>query len=151
MLLRRKDATLDTQRPEASPEYPLQIFIPFTTFENTQRSIEHAEQLCSGLSALIRIIRTQQVPYPLDLDHPAMAESTAQMEMSRLESGLPITAEMWLCRDSVSGLLKALPPSSLVILTYRRKLLLTREERLGRALKRAGHRVSMFLQEKSRV
>lgn len=144
-------ATRGFDRPTTGlPNPVLEIFIPFTTLHNAQRSVRHAEWLCSGLDAHLRILRVVEVPYPLDIDHPAVARDATREELEALESELPMTAAVWYSRDWAAGFLAALPASAMVILTYQRRLLMTREEKLSRALKRAGHRVSMFLEEKNR-
>lgn len=130
-------------------ERELTIFIPFTQLRLTQRSIAHAEWLCSGLPASIHVVRVMQVPYPLDLDHPAVAPDAVRSEMEALESELPLKVDLWYSRDWMDGFLRAIPDSSLVIVTYQRSWLFpNREERLARRLRLAGHRVSTFLEDK---
>jgi hypothetical protein len=138
--------------PRSSEQHKLNVFVPFTTERSARQSIAHAQWLCSGLDACIHIVRVVQVPYPLDLDRPAVSPEAFCAQMRVLECELPLRVDLWYSPDWTNGFLSAIPLHALVIVTFGRTWLFPScEERLARALKRAGRRVSTFLEDKPLV
>lgn len=127
----------------------LDTCIPFTTVQNVQLAIRRAETLLAGLEGNLHVVRVIVVPYPLDVDRPAVSRELVQQELNQLQSDLPLTASLWFSREWIAGFAQALPASSLVVLAYRKTLLPGREQKLARALKRGGHRVSIFQEDRS--
>jgi hypothetical protein len=138
----RSDAAL-AGTPDSQP---LELAIPFTNMLSVQQSIDHAEHLCSGLNAFIRVIRIVRVPYPLDLEHPPVTQASVVSQLSALSSSLPLRIEIWLAREWIPTLLTAMPSDALVLMTYRHRIWRTKEENVACALKRAGCQVSMIQQ-----
>jgi hypothetical protein len=122
---------------------PIEVVIPFTTMAQVQASLKDAARLCTGLDANVRVVRVVVVPYPLDLDRPAVPVSSIVDEMAGLSCDLPLTLDVRLSREKLPTLVDAMGTHPLVLLTTKRRVWRTKEERLALALQSAGHEVLM--------
>lgn len=133
-------------------EPALDVVIPFTTVVSVQRSIAFAEGLCSGLPAVIRIVRVVIVPYPLDLHHGTVSTEVLISQMSVLQSSLPLAIDIRFSRSLMPALMDALTARSLVLLTSKRRCMRrTQEQKIARALNTTGRQVSLMQEEKPRA
>ena len=54
----------------ATPQPPLEVVVLFTTMAETRSALEAASALAHGLSARVRLLVAQVVPFPLPLSEP---------------------------------------------------------------------------------
>jgi hypothetical protein len=76
-----------------------------------------AATLAQGLSASIRVLAPQVVPYPLSLDAPQVSSAWAMRQFRTLAEDAHVDSrvEVLLCRDRLDALRSALPAASLVV------------------------------------
>jgi hypothetical protein len=120
----------------ASP--PLELVIPVTTPELTRAGLKAAEWLAADISARIRLIRIQVVPFPLELTTPPVPLEFVQKQMEAYSSTLPLNREVRVARDYEPALFGALRAGSIVVVAARKRPWRTRNERLAARLRRAG-------------
>ncbi|HZU29262.1 MAG TPA: hypothetical protein VFA04_27315 [Bryobacteraceae bacterium] len=132
--------------PARAPESRLIIAVVFTGVQSTLVALRRAGELAAGLGAAIRVFDAHVVPYPLPLSEPDIHESHLVRQVRTVADTRPLdtTCEVILCRDPVDGLRAVLPACALVLLGGPRRWWPTRQMRLARALRRAGHEV-LFL------
>ncbi len=119
----------------------LDLVVPFTTPELTRAALDAANRMGAGLNPTIRLIRVQVVPFPLELDQSPVYIEFLKEQMAQFRSDLPVDREIRLARNFEDGLLGTLGSDSVVILAAPKRPWTTRNERLARALRRAGHMV----------
>jgi hypothetical protein len=119
----------------------LDIVVPFTTRPLTRAALTAAGRLSAGLLPLIRMVRTQVVPFPLQLE--AAPVSTAVLRQQFVPLAEEFGAHLHICftRDPREGLLHTLAKDSVVIIAARRRWWKSREERLAMWLRRRGWNV----------
>jgi hypothetical protein len=132
-------------RPDA-----LEVVVLFTDIPSTLSALRTAAQLAQGMTARIRILVLQCVPYPLPLDQPqknlhfldrrfrTLVDSCAVETESR---SVETTAEIVLCRDSWEALQKTLGRGSVVVIGKRSRWWPRPEDRLAKKLRATGHHV----------
>jgi hypothetical protein len=122
----------------------LPVTVVFTTVSDTLDALRKAAVLAHELRAKIRILVAHVVPYPLPLEQPKI---NTELRMRRVRTlierdSIETRIEIHLCRDARQCIQESLEPHSLVIIGGRQsRWPLTRENRLARGLKRAGHQV----------
>lgn len=124
----------------------LEIVVPYSTPELTERVTRKAASLAAGLNATLKLVAVHVAPYPCELVCPAAMKqhlTERLMEIAR-HSNLPATVHLVVARDRDAGFRHVLPPASAILLGSRKRFWRTREERLARELTRAGHRVSLL-------
>jgi hypothetical protein len=120
----------------------LHITVLFTDLERTRVALSTGLKLAQDLHASFQIVVTRVVPYPLPLDKPPVDSAFIQQQVTALTEGFPIVAvHIYDCRDPETALLRYLPPKSIVIVGSRKAWWSTREEKLARKLRNAGHSV----------
>jgi len=126
----------------------LGVVVVFTSVESTMHALRKAGALASRLNARISLVVPQVVPYPLPLTSPPVLLdfSERRFRVIAAESPVETTVRLYLCRDEMETLGAVLEPHSLIVLGGRRRWWPTREKRLARKLRRAGHEV--ILEEK---
>ena len=120
------------------------ISVIFTTVESTLAALRKASSLANRLSARITLVVPEVVPYPLPLDRPPVRHEWNARRLRLIASDRPVetTVRIYLCRDPLDTLLTVLTPRSLVVLGgSKRWRWPTREKKLARRLRRAGHEV----------
>jgi len=107
------------------------------------QALDKAGSLAETLDARITLVVPQIVPYPLPLTSPpALLEfQEKRFEAIASASRVEIKVEIYLCRDHVETLKRALKPHSLVVVGGPKRFWPTREKSLVRKLQRAGHEV----------
>jgi hypothetical protein len=137
----------ETSRPAAAPseeqESELSITVIFTSVAATVAALKKAGSLAESLGARITLVVPQIVPYPLPLTSPPVLLEFHEKRFREIatESPVDIRVQLYLCRDGLEMLRKALKPHSLVIVGGRKRFWPTREKTLARKLGRAGHEV----------
>jgi len=126
-----------------SPAEQLIVTVLHTTPEETAGALEAAVALVESLTAKIRVIAIQVVPFPLDLMKPPVPLAFAEEKLRSVaaSAGVHVEVEVYSCRDREETLLRILPPHSVVAIGTRRHWFRTKEPHLARLLRRNGHEV----------
>ncbi len=122
----------------------LRVAVVFTFGDATLAAMRRAGALADKLNGRITLIVPQIVPYPLPLESPPVLLDFSERRLRELavESAVETTIRIYLCRDRIATLKSVLAPRSLVVVGGRRRLWWrTREQRLARQLRHAGHEV----------
>jgi hypothetical protein len=122
----------------------LRIVIPYTTLELTKAALRHAG-VCTDLNVSVSLVDIQVVPFPCPLHQCPIDKEFSQRRLRDLfdQSGLPGSTNVLYARDWSEGFCRALEPDTLVVLTTKKRWWRTREEKLARALMKAGHQVML--------
>jgi len=132
-------------QPEAAQdgETRLGVVVVFTSVESTVQALRKAGTLAGSLHARITLVVPQVVPYPLPLTSPPVLLDFSERRFRVIaeESPVETAVRLYLCRDQMETLSAVLAPHSLIVLGGRKHWWLTRERRLARRLRRAGHEV----------
>ncbi|MBI5083188.1 MAG: hypothetical protein HZB13_01120 [Acidobacteria bacterium] len=125
--------------PDRLPE----VVVVHTTPRGTQRALAAAAELARGLSARVRLVAAQVVPYPRMLTDPPTSMEFTKVKFKSLaaETAVEVKVDVRYCRDVEEMLLYALNPGSLVVVGCERKWWPTTERRLAWRLRRNGHHV----------
>ena len=131
------------QRPGEPQESRLNIVVIFTSSSATIAALMRAGSLAESLNADITLIVPQVVPFPLPLTSPPVLLDFQESRFREIAEVIPveIRVHLYLCRDKLETLKEVLQPRSLVVVGGRKRVWPTREERLARKLRRAGHDV----------
>jgi hypothetical protein len=123
----------------------LGVVVPYTTPELTRAALSQAI-VCSDLNVHISLVDVQVVPFPCPLDQPPIDNGYSHRRLQNLlkDTGLPAQAAVLYTRDWLEGFRKLLDPKSLVIVASKKRFWKTREEKLARALSKAGHHVMLL-------
>ena len=141
-----------------APQTPLQIrtsasgldiVVPFTTRLLTRAALSAAQRLSAGLLPLIRMVRTQVVPFPLQLDSAPVSTAVLRKELVPLAGEFGAQVQFLFARDSRKGLLHCVAQNSVVVIATRKRWWKTREERLASWLSAQGCRVVLEFVEKN--
>ncbi|HVP00415.1 MAG TPA: hypothetical protein VMT15_20225 [Bryobacteraceae bacterium] len=118
----------------------LEVVVLHTTIPETLAALKTAARLADGLSARIRLLVLQVVPYPLPLDQPQVALPFTERRFRTLADNAAIetNVDIHLVRDCNRALESLLEPHSVVVTGTRRHWW---ANRLFRRLERAGHQV----------
>lgn len=134
--------------PDRPAEWPvreagLNIAVVFTSWTATLTALKKANTLASRLNARITLVVPQLVPYPLPLSSPPVLLDFSERRLLDIvrQSPVEISVRLYLCRDRMETLAKALKGSPLVVLGGRKRWWPTAEARLARFLRRSGHEV----------
>ncbi len=124
-------------------EARLTIDVIFTSVPATLTALKHAGELASRLGARITLVVPQVVPWPAPLETPPVLIDFNENRFRVLASQSPVETSVcvYLCRDRWEALKLILPPRSVVVLGGPKRWWPTRESRLVRKLRRAGHDV----------
>lgn len=131
-----------------SAQQEFEIAVPFTTPLLTRIALQYAEGLGAGLSAHVRLLKVQVVPFPLELDHPPVSRAFLSDQLASTNCELPMTMEIHLARDLAPALIAALKPNSVTVLASKWRPWRTREEKLAGQLRRAGHQALIRYMER---
>jgi hypothetical protein len=149
--------TLSVSRPprlepaEATPpralharrEEVLNVFVIFTSVNATLHALKEAGNLADQLNGRIMLVAPQVVPYPLPLTSPPVLLDWNERRLRVIanQSAVETIVRIYLCRDRWQALEHVLGPHSVVVVGGRKRWWPTREGRLARRLRRAGHEV----------
>jgi hypothetical protein len=121
----------------------LDLVVPFTTPRLTRAALDAANRMGNGLNGAVRLLQIQVVPYPLRIEESPVMMDFLKSRLTKLESLLPLRAEIFLARDFEPALENALKEHSIVVLASPARPWRTRTERLADRLRRDGHTVVM--------
>jgi hypothetical protein len=148
-----KISTPSVRRPERPPveeaEPRLNVFVVFTSVEATLAALKQAGHLAAELGGRIILVALQVVPYPLPLTRPPVGIDWNERRLRLIagESRVETIVNVHLCRDWQRTLENALGRHSLIVLGGRKRWWPTRESKLARSLRRAGHEVIFIKME----
>ena len=126
------------------------IVVPFTTRPLTRAALTAAGRLSVGLLPLIRIVRTQIVPFPLQLDATPVSTAVLRQQLVPLAEEFGAHLQICFTRDTREGLLHTLAKDSVVVIAARRRWWWkSREEQLATWLRRRGWAVVLEFVEKN--
>ena len=140
-------ATPETGAPDrpwgSDANSEMDLCVVFTSVKATLAALRTAGALASRLRCRITLVVPQVVPYPLPLTSPPVLIDLAERQFRVLASQSPVETivRIYLCRDREDALTQMLKPRSLLVVGGRRRWWPTRETRLARRLRRAGHEV----------
>jgi hypothetical protein len=136
---------IDLRRPSDITTGVLWVVIPYTSPELTQAALRHAG-VCTDLNVHVSLVDIQVVPFPCALTQPPVDKNFSRRRLCDLlaQSGLPGRADVVYARDWLEGFRRMLQPQSLVILATKKRWWRTREDKLARALLKAGHQVMLL-------
>jgi hypothetical protein len=141
---RLKPATGMPDQPAGEgAESRLNIDVVFTSVEATLAALRKAGALASRLNAQVTLLVPQVVPYPAPLTSPPVLLDFSERRFRVIAGECPVETkvQLYLCRDAWETLSCALKPRSLVVIGGRARWWPTREKRLAKKLRRAGHEV----------
>jgi hypothetical protein len=131
--------------PSICSEPELAVFVLFTSIDRTLKAIEKAREIARPLGAAIEVVAVQAVPFPLQLDMPLVPMGYQIRRLAEGIAGLPYSSKtrvsLYLCRDPIIALKRILNPVFPVVLCMRERWWPTRDQRLGRKLRRNGYDV----------
>ena len=119
------------------------ITVLFTTQESTASALDAAIRLAKGFDTTIEIVVPEIVPFPLDVDHPAINTGTLLRRVCELTNGVPVETAVHLClgRELEQILGTVLKPDSIVVIGEREPLWLGKYHRISEYLRARGHQV----------
>jgi hypothetical protein len=131
------------QPSSTEADQKLNISVVFTSVESTLAALKEAGGLANSLGARITLVVPQVVPYPLALETPPVLIDFNEKRFRTIASQSPVetTVQIYLCRDGLETLQNVLNPGSIVVIGGRKRWWPTREKKLARQLRRAGHEV----------
>ena len=131
------------QPRETEADRRLNIAVIFTSAESTLAALKEAGALASSLGARITLLVPQVIPFPLPLESPPVLIEFNERRFRILANQIAVetSVRIYLCRDGLETLTSVLSPGSIVVLGGRKRWWPTREKKLARRLRRAGHEV----------
>jgi hypothetical protein len=131
--------------PQADGEGPkgLSVTVLYTTVPATLRALRRAGELATQLGARIRILIPQVVSYPLPLDRPQVDPEfkVRRFRTVSVDGAVETRIDVVLCREACSGITQNLDSQSIVLIGGCERWWPTREKRLAKRLRLAGHHV----------
>jgi hypothetical protein len=120
----------------------LDVVIPYTDSGLAMEAGRLSRQFAASLGINVRLVRIQEVPYPMPLAKPPVAVAHLKAEGLRLAQAMPSAeVQIVLTRDARQSLLRLLHKDSIVILISPRRWWRTKEEKLNHFLTVRGYRV----------
>jgi hypothetical protein len=129
--------------PPGLREEVLNVFVIFTSVDATLQALKEAGNLAHQLNGRIMLVAPQVVPYPLPLTSPPVLLDWNERRLRVIanQSAVETIVRIYLCRDRWQALERLLRPHSVVVVGGPKRWWPTRESRLARRLRRAGHQV----------
>jgi hypothetical protein len=130
-------------RSTVSQQAALELIVIHTNISDTLHALKTAAQLAQDLSARIRLLVLEIVPYPLPLHHPDVSLPYTQRRFRTLAEDVAIETivDIHLVRDPQKALDSILEPHSVIVMGAKRSWWPTANRRTAKRLERAGHQV----------
>ncbi len=121
----------------------MEVVVLHTTIPETLQALKTAARLAHGLSARIRLLVLEVVPYPLPIDRPNVPLSFTRRRFHTLAGNASIetTVDIHLVRDPDKSIESALEPHSVIVMGAHRTWLPNAHTRVAKRLERLGHQV----------
>lgn len=135
---------------EAACDLAMEVHVLFTDVPATLGALRTAAQLAQGLTARIRLLLVETIPFPRPLDSPARDVRFLERQFRTLVDSYPgetfgrsvvTVAEIVLCRDRWDALHRKLPQNSVIVIGKRSGWWPQSADRLAKKLRLAGHHV----------
>jgi hypothetical protein len=119
------------------------VVVIFTSTKRTLKALEEAGTLAKHLGTRVVVVAAQVVPYALPLDETSFPMQFVLRHFAETAARLPIQFSIipYLCRSRLEALRQILPQNSPTLIGIRKSRWFTRDERLVKKLRRAGHPV----------
>jgi len=119
------------------------ITVLFTSQASTARALDAAIRLAKGFDTTIEIVVPEVVPFPLELDHPAIDTGILLRQVCELTNGVPVETAVHLClgREVEQILATVMKANSIVVIGEREPFWLGKYHRLSESLRARGHHV----------
>jgi len=130
-------------RSIVSLEATMEIVVLHTTVAETLQALKTAARLAHDLSARIRLLVLEVVPYPLPLDRPNVPVPFTRRRFRTLaaDSSVETNIDIHLVRDPDKTIESVLEPHSVVVMGGHRSWWPNAHNRVARRLERLGHEV----------
>jgi hypothetical protein len=130
-------------RSIVSIQASVEVVVLHTTLTETIRALKAAAQLAHGLSARIRLLVLEVVPYPLPLEHPNVPLPFTQRRFRTLanHAAIETNVDIHLVRDREKSIESVLEPHSIIVMGAHRTWWPSAQARLAKHLERTGHQV----------
>jgi hypothetical protein len=131
---------------QGSPQAALVVHVIYTDPQGTLAALQAAEALASQLQARITLLAAHAVPYHLPLNSPPISIQFAKSRLIEIaqQGQLHTSIEIYICRDRTFCLFQALTSKSVVILGARKRWWPSKDIRLAKRLRSAGHQVILI-------
>jgi hypothetical protein len=130
-------------RSVVSAQATMEVVVLHTNVTETLQALKAAAHLAQGLSARIRLLVLEIVPYPLPLDHPNVSTPFTQRRFRTLAANASVetNVDIHLVRDPDKSIESLLEPHSVIVMGARRSWWPTAHRRVGKRLERLGHQI----------
>jgi hypothetical protein len=124
----------------------LEIVVVYTFVQATVTALTRAAALAKGLNPRIRLVMLNVIPYPLPLESPPVRCDFSERCLLEIASASPVetTVHLCMCRQRFETLVALLWPRSLVVIGGHKTWWPTKEEKLARELRLAGHEAILY-------
>jgi hypothetical protein len=121
----------------------MEVVVLHTTVAETLQALKAAAQMAQDLSARIRLLVLEVVPYPLPLDHPAALLPFTQRRFRTLakKAAIETNVDIHLVRDREKALGELLEPHSVVVMGVHQSWWPSANRKIAKRLERAGHQI----------
>jgi hypothetical protein len=121
----------------------MEVVVLHTTVTETLQALKTAAQLAHDLSARIRLLVLEVVPYPLPLDHPHVTLPFTRRRFRTLAENVAIetSIDIHLVRDPDKTIESVLEPHSIIVMGAHRCWWPNAHSRVAKRLERLGHQV----------
>jgi hypothetical protein len=122
----------------------LEVVALFTTEPATVLALQTAAKLASGLSARIRLVVPQVVPYPLPIEEPQANSCVFSRRICAIagRAGVECMIDIRLCREREVAIEQALPARSIVVIGSRPRWWSFRDRTLLKRLLHEGRQIA---------
>jgi hypothetical protein len=121
----------------------MEVVVLHTTIVETLQALKTAAHLAHGLSARIRLLVLEVVPYPLPLDRPNVPLPFTRRRFRTLaaDASIETNVDIHLVRDPDKAIESVLEPHSVIVMGAHRTWWPNAHSRVARRLERLGHQV----------
>jgi hypothetical protein len=121
----------------------MEVVVLHTKITETLKALKTAALLAHGLSARIRLLVLEVVPYPLPLDQPNVPLQFSRRRFRTLAENIAVetTVDIHLVRDPDKTIDSILEPHSVIVLGAHRTWWPSAHSRVAKCLERKGHQV----------
>lgn len=130
-------------RSIVSQQATMEIVVLHTKVAETLTALKTAANLAQDLSARVRLLVLEVVPYPLPLERPDVTLPFTHRRFRTIaeRASVETSIDIHLVRDREKSIESLLEPHSVVVLGAHRSWWPTATARLAKRLARAGHQV----------
>jgi hypothetical protein len=129
----------------------LEVNVACTSPRGTVAALRHAARLAADLRGYVRVLAPLVVPFPLEIDRPAVSPEFLAESFKTLAAkvGIYTDVHICLCRNPMEAFMELLRPNSLVVVGSPWRPWPTQERKLARSLECKGHDVLLVDADKA--